>query len=191
MKNIVNSEVKSKTWQRARLARHAEWKSEMSSEACQSHELRIMRFLHLCSHTLSNRQDKNSLQAWWWLSILESRISEISNSGSSSTVIGGLGFESDANWIQSCCSKMENMENGCTEWRLSGSHRVTNGFWDIQFHVVQGILREFIGRSSHGIIEPWCVLGYQSWITELKSMGLTGSLVWLLSFGNVLPELLV
>jgi len=44
----------------------------------------------------------NTLQAQHRLSILESRISEISNSGSSSKMIGGVGLNSIGNWIRSC-----------------------------------------------------------------------------------------
>jgi len=66
----------------------------------------------------------NSLQAQHWLSILESRISEISNSGSSSTMIGGgggctrsgIGFGVAVPTLR--CGK-----TGCTVRRLSGSRK--------------------------------------------------------------------
>ena len=60
------------------------------------------------------------------LSILVSRISEISNSGSSSTIIGGRG-----GWTQSgivfrtAGSNMETWKTRCTARRLSGSCKVT------------------------------------------------------------------
>src|SRR5882724_5351974 len=78
------------------LAGYAEWKSATSSEACPSLEVRIQEVsLSVPSYTVQWTR-YNSLQAQCQLSILESRISEISNSGSSSTMIGGGGVES--NW---------------------------------------------------------------------------------------------
>src|SRR6266481_2689367 len=78
-----------------------------------------------------------SIPAWVWLAnsvqvlrditlIFESRISDISNLGSSLTKMGGGG-----GWTQSgigfgnADSSMETWNTGCTARKLSGSHRVT------------------------------------------------------------------
>src|SRR5882724_7481207 len=77
------------------LAGYAEWKSAMSSEACPSSEVRIQEVSSLVPSYPVQWTRYNSLQAQRWLSILELRISEISNSGSSSTMIGRGGGESN------------------------------------------------------------------------------------------------
>src|SRR5882724_9887224 len=98
----------------------------MSSEACLSSEARIQEVSLSVPSYLVQWTRYNSLQARRRLSILELRISAISNSSSSSTMIGRGG-----GWIQSgirfrvAGSNMETWKTGCTAWRLSGSQRVT------------------------------------------------------------------
>jgi len=78
------------------LAGYAEWKSTMSSEACLSLEVMIQEVsLSVPSYPVQWTR-YNSLQEPCQLSILESRILEISNSRSSSTMIGGVGVETQS-----------------------------------------------------------------------------------------------
>jgi len=78
------------------------------------------------SATIPCPMDKyNSLQAQCWLSILESRISEISNSGLSLTMIGrGGGWTQLGIRFRVAGSNIEMWKTRCTVWRLSRSHRM-------------------------------------------------------------------
>jgi len=118
--------------------------------------------------------------------ILESRISEISNSGSSSQDWWVWVWKWLRIGFRVAGSKMETwklgVQNGdCLEvigW-LNGGSGTSNSCGPRNF------LREFIGR-----FESWNNLSLDcAWLpilnTEPESMGLTGSLVLILSFGNV------
>src|SRR5882724_5349949 len=108
------------------LAGYAEWKSATSSEACPSSEARIQEVSSSVPSYPVHRTRYNSLQAPRRLSILESRISEISNSGSSSTMIGGGGGGNQSGiGFRVAGSNIEMWKTGCTARRLSGSRRVT------------------------------------------------------------------
>ena len=71
----------------------------------------------------------SNLHAFCLLSILELRTSEISNSGSLSTMTGG-GGGGGGGWIQlgmvlgEACSNIETWKTGCTARMESGSHKV-------------------------------------------------------------------
>src|SRR5882724_5720871 len=97
----------------------------MSSEVCPSSEARIHEVSSSVSSYPVQRMRYNSLQVRRRLSILESSISEISKTGSSSTAIGRGG-----GWMQSgigfgvAGSSMEMWNTGCTAWRLSRSRSV-------------------------------------------------------------------
>ena len=118
--------LKSKTWKRSRLG----WicRVEFHNKFRSMSELRSEDpGSFFVSALIPCPTDKNnSLQAQCQLSILELRISEILNSSSSSTMIGGGG-----GWIQFgirfrvAGSNIETWKTGCTAWRLSRSHRVT------------------------------------------------------------------
>jgi len=75
------------------LAGYAEWKSATSSEACLSSEAKIQEISSSVPSYPVQQTRYNSFQVQQQLSILESRISEILNSGSSLTMIGGGGVE--------------------------------------------------------------------------------------------------
>src|SRR5882724_10253375 len=83
------------------LAGYAEWKSAISLEACPSSEARIQEVSSSVPSYPVQWTRYNSLQAQCRLSILGSRISEISNS-SSSNVWRGQGLNTIGNHIQSC-----------------------------------------------------------------------------------------
>ena len=98
----------------------------MSSEACPSLEVNVQEVSSSVPSYPVQQTSYNSLQAQYQLSILESRISEISNSGSSSTMIGrGGGWTRSGIWFGVAGSNIETWKTECTVQRLLGSHRVT------------------------------------------------------------------
>src|SRR5882724_5074526 len=97
----------------------------MSSEACLSSEARIQEFSSSVPSYPVQWTRYNRLQARCRLSILESRISEILNSGSSSTTIGGGGgLMRSGIRFGVADSNIEMWKTGCTARRLSRSWRV-------------------------------------------------------------------
>ena len=115
----------SKAWERVRLGQINNMESTMSSEVCLSLEVSI----HGVSSSVPSYPVQwtryNSFQAHRWLSILESRIWEISNSGLSSTRIGGgRGWTWSGIGFRVAGSNMETWKTRCTAWRLSRICRV-------------------------------------------------------------------
>jgi len=83
----------------------------MSSETCLSSEASIQEVsLSVPSYPVQQTR-YNSFQACHWLSILESRISEILNSGLLSTIIGGAGLYTFRDQVWGCWFQHGYMEN--------------------------------------------------------------------------------
>ena len=107
------------------MARYAAWKSETSSEAWPSSEASIHEVSSSVPLYPIQWTRYNNWQAQHLLLTLESRILEILNSGSSSTMMGGGG-----GWTWSgmglgfAGSNIETWKTGCTVRKLSGSCKV-------------------------------------------------------------------
>ena len=150
------------------------------------------KFLCQCPHTLSYRQDtiacRHNIGCQPWRSI-----SEILNSGSS-LIGGGGGWMWLGIGFGVAGSNIETWITGCTVQRLSGSYSMTEWVPGHARIFIQSkeFLSEFLGRLSHreelGLDICLCInLEFQG----QKSLGISISLVLMLSCSNVLPQLLV
>ena len=118
------------------------------------------RFLFWCLHSQSSRQGTRVCRCEKsCLSILESRISEISNLELSWIGFMNAGSKCETpGALHGDCPGVSGWLNGC---------QVVQGF-----HMVQGICQRASWKfGSYGIIEPWWMLGYQSWIPEPEFIG--------------------
>jgi len=125
------------------------------------------KFFHQCPHNCPTDKN-NSLQAQQWLSILSQDFRHFKFWFVIDTDWWGWGWMWLGIGFRVAGSNMETWNTGCTnrdflevigmEW-VPGSARI---------HMVQGIYWRVSWGWVYGRIEPWHILGFQLWITELE-----------------------